>query len=72
MDGRLEALRPATVASKACAEAFDPSHPAGVDEMKQKFREACDVHASLIKRGAAGTYIVLYVVFIARNMYVST
>lgn len=64
MHGRLEALRPATVASKACAEAFDPSHPAGVDEMKQKLREACDVHASLIKRGAAGMNYV-YVVFIA-------
>jgi len=54
MHGRLEALRPVTMASKACAEAFDPSHPADVAEMEEKLREACRVHVNLIKRGLAG------------------
>ena len=54
LHGRLETLRPATMASKACAEAFDPSHPADVAEMEEKLREACRVHVYLNKRGLAG------------------
>lgn len=52
--GRTETIRPASNATVACAEAFEKSHQAGVDEMMGKIRQASDWHSKLTKEAAMG------------------
>lgn len=52
--GRTETIRPASNATVACAEAFQKSHRAGVEEMMDRIRRAVDWHAKLTKEAAMG------------------
>ena len=53
-NGRTETIRPCTVATVACAEAFEPSHNASVGEMKSLLKESSDMHNKLTKEAAMG------------------
>lgn len=52
--GRTETIRPASNATVACAEAFQKSHRAGVEEMVDRIRRAADWHSKLTKEAAMG------------------
>lgn len=52
--GRTETIRPASNATVACAEAFQKSHRAGVEEMMERIRRATDWHSKLTKEAAMG------------------
>jgi len=52
--GRTETIRPASNATVACAEAFQKSHRAGVEEMADRIRRAADWHSKLTKEAAMG------------------
>jgi len=52
--GRTETIRPASNATVACAEAFQKSHRAGVEEMTDRIRRAADWHSKLTKEAAMG------------------
>lgn len=52
--GRTETIRPASNATVACAEAFEGSHRAGVEEMTDRIRRAADWHSKLTKEAAMG------------------
>ena len=52
--GRTETIRPASVATKTCAEAFEQTHPAGVEEMEKLVRQASAWHFKLTKEAAMG------------------
>ena len=52
--GRTETIRPASMATKTCAEAFEHSHPAGVEEMERLVRQASAWHFKLTKEAAMG------------------
>lgn len=52
--GRTETLRPCTVATVACSEAFEPNHPAGVSEMVSLLKESSKVHSKLTKEAVMG------------------
>ena len=54
--GRTETLRPCTVATVACAEAFEPNHPANVEEMRELLKETSEMHGTLTKEAAMGWY----------------
>ena len=53
--GRTETIRPASNATVACAEAFDPAHKAGIEEMLHRIKAATDWHSKLTKEAAMGT-----------------
>ncbi|XP_065674271.1 carnitine O-palmitoyltransferase 2, mitochondrial isoform X2 [Hydra vulgaris] len=52
--GRTETVRPCTVATVACAEAFNSSHSASVSEMCHLLKESSDMHNKLTKEAAMG------------------
>ncbi|KAJ7382919.1 Carnitine O-palmitoyltransferase 2, mitochondrial [Desmophyllum pertusum] len=52
--GRTETIRSASNATVACAEAFQKSHRAGVEEMTDRIRRAADWHAKLTEEAAMG------------------
>ena len=52
--GRTETLRSCTVATHACSEAFENSHPAGVEEMDKLLRDCATMHGQLTKEAAMG------------------
>ena len=52
--GRTETIRPASVASKACAMAFEPDDPSGVEDMMKLVKESSVWHAKLTKEAAMG------------------
>ena len=52
--GRTETIRPASMATKACAEAFELDHPAGPEELMAKIKSAADWHSQLVKDAAMG------------------
>lgn len=54
--GRTETIRPASNATVACAEAFQKSHRAGVEEMVDRIRRAADWHSKLTKEAAMGEF----------------
>ena len=54
--GRTETIRPASNATVACAEAFQKSHRAGVEEMVDRIRRAADWHSKLTKEAAMGKF----------------
>ena len=55
--GRTETIRPASNATVACAEAFEKSHRADVEEMTDRIRRAADWHSKLTKEAAMGKSI---------------
>ena len=55
--GRTETLRPCTVATVACAEAFEPNHPGNVEEMRELLKETSEMHGKLTKEAAMGWYL---------------
>ena len=55
--GRTETIRPASNATVACAEAFQKSHRAGVEEMMERIRRAADWHSKLTKEAAMGKFL---------------
>ena len=55
--GRTETVRPASLATVACSQAFDRSHKAGVEEMNNFIQKTSDYHNQLIKEAAMGKYI---------------
>ena len=57
--GRTETIRPASNATVVCAEVFEKSHQAGLDEMMGKIRQASDWHSKLTKEAAMGRVISL-------------
>ena len=61
--GRTETIRPASNATVACAEAFQKSHRAGVEEMADRIRRAADWHSKLTKEAAMGSYVTLLLFF---------
>ncbi|XP_057297159.1 carnitine O-palmitoyltransferase 2, mitochondrial-like isoform X1 [Hydractinia symbiolongicarpus] len=52
--GRTETLRPCTVATVACAEAFEPNHSASVEEMQALLSNTSKMHGQLTKEAAMG------------------
>ena len=52
--GRTETIRSASIATKVCAESFEPSNPAGAEEMMARIREAAECHSKLVKEAAMG------------------
>ena len=52
--GRTETIRPASMATKTCAEAFEQTHPAGAEEMEKLVRQASAWHFKLTKEAAMG------------------
>ena len=52
--GRTETLRPCTVATVACAEAFEPNHSAGAEEMLTLLTESSTMHSQLTKDAVMG------------------
>ena len=52
--GRTETIRPATVATVACSEAFEKSHSAGVEEMNELLQKSSEYHGKLTKEAALG------------------
>jgi len=52
--GRTETLRPCTVATVACAEAFESSHQANVEEMQELLQDTSKMHGQLTKEAAMG------------------
>lgn len=52
--GRTETIRPASNATVACAESFQKSHRAGVEEMADRIRRAAEWHSKLTKEAAMG------------------
>ena len=52
--GRTETLRPCTVATVACVEAFEPSDSAGVEEMLSLLNETSTMHSNLTKEAVMG------------------
>lgn len=56
--GRTETIRPASNATVACAEAFQKSHRAGVEEMADRIRRAAEWHSKLTKEAAMGKWIL--------------
>lgn len=52
--GRTETIRPASVATKLCAEAFEHSHNAGPKDMMALITEAANHHSKLVKEAAMG------------------
>ena len=55
--GRTETIRPASNATVACAESFQKSHRAGVEEMADRIRRAAEWHSQLTKEAAMGKCI---------------
>jgi carnitine O-palmitoyltransferase 2 len=55
--GRTETVRPASLATVACSQAFDRTHKAGVEEMTNLIKKASDHHNQLIKEAAMGESI---------------
>ena len=54
---RTETIRPASNATVACAESFQKSHRAGVEEMADRIRRAAEWHSKLTKEAAMGKCI---------------
>ncbi|XP_057297160.1 carnitine O-palmitoyltransferase 2, mitochondrial-like isoform X2 [Hydractinia symbiolongicarpus] len=54
--GRTETLRPCTVATVACAEAFEPNHSASVEEMQALLSNTSKMHGQLTKEAAMGQF----------------
>ena len=52
--GRTETIRSASMATKACAEAFEPDHPAGPEELMAMIKTAADYHSKLVREAAMG------------------
>lgn len=52
--GRTETLRPCTVATVACAEAFEPTHNSGPEDMLHLIKEASTMHSNLTKEAVMG------------------
>lgn len=52
--GRTETLRPCTVETVACCEAFEPTHSAGPEEMMSLLKEASTKHSKLTKEALMG------------------
>ncbi|XP_028398287.1 carnitine O-palmitoyltransferase 2, mitochondrial-like [Dendronephthya gigantea] len=52
--GRTETVRPASLATVACSQAFETTHKAGVDEMNNLIQKVSDYHNQLIKEAAMG------------------
>ena len=52
--GRTETIRSATMATKACAEAFERSSPADVETMMKLIKESVVWHSKLVKEAATG------------------
>eukprot|EP00794_Sanderia_malayensis_P006235 gene6235-6952_t len=52
--GRTETIRPATIATVACSEAFDKDNPANVKEMQQLLTNCSEMHGRLTKDAAMG------------------
>lgn len=52
--GRTETIRSATMATKACSEAFERSHPADVEAMMKLIKECVVWHSKLVKEAATG------------------
>ena len=52
--GRTETVRPASLATVACSQAFDRAHKAGVEEMNSFIQKTSDYHNQLIKEAAMG------------------
>ena len=52
--GRTETIRPATLATVACSEAFDRNHKAGTEEMNKLISQASEYHSQLTKDAAMG------------------
>lgn len=63
--GRTETIRPASNATVACAEAFQKSHRAGVEEMADRIRRATDWHSKLTKEAAMGKLCYFYTVMLS-------
>ncbi len=42
------------MATKACAEAFEPDHPAGPEELMGMIKTAADYHSKLVQEAAMG------------------
>ncbi|CAB4037613.1 Carnitine O-palmitoyltransferase 2, mitochondrial, partial [Paramuricea clavata] len=67
--GRTETVRPASLATVACSQAFDRTHKAGVDEMTSLIQKASEYHNQLIKEAAMGFGVNGYVFkFERRNL----
>lgn len=52
--GRTETIRPASTATLACAKAFEPTHPAGNEELLKLITESSQYHSQLTKNAAMG------------------
>jgi len=52
--GRTETIRPATMQTLVCAEAFEASNPSGVDEMADLVGKSSEMHGKLTKEAAMG------------------
>lgn len=52
--GRTETIRPASRASRLCAEAFEHSHEAGTKEMMELITQSATHHSKLVKEAAMG------------------
>ena len=57
--GRTETIRSASQWTKACAEAFEQSHTAGVEEMLSLVKKATSHHSQLVKEAAMGKCTLL-------------
>ena len=54
--GRTETIRSATMATKACAEAFERSSPTDVETMMKLIKESVMWHSKLVKEAATGEW----------------
>lgn len=52
--GRTETIRPASMATLACAKAFEPTHPADNEELLKLITECSKYHYQLTKDAAMG------------------
>lgn len=52
--GRTETIRPASMATLACAKAFEPTHPAGNEELLKLMTESSQYHNQLTRNAAMG------------------
>lgn len=70
--GRTETIRPASNATVACAESFQKSHRAGVEEMADRIRRAAEWHSKLTKEAAmgkciSGSHVTLLLFFLSSS-----
>lgn len=52
--GRTECLRPVSMLTKACCEAFDKNNPTGVSEIRELIRKCSDYHGKLTREASMG------------------